>query len=588
MPASPELSTHVEVGLVFVSVAVAILGSYAALDLTGRSADATGLTRRLLIAAGGVMMGLGIWSMHFIGMLALRMDMRVSYDYPLVVLSLLVAVAGASMSLAVVTRPHVSRRGTVIAGLFMGLATAAMHYIGMESMQMAAVIHWRVLLVLASIAVGVLASLAALWILVRISLSSAGFSFARRAAAAVLLGFGVAGLHYTAMAASTFAPALSATSAHSGLSTDALVVVLVLGAAAMLGALIYGSAFDQRRAALAFDLMTAANLARELCRVGDTGARICQAVRDIASSDHALLAQTDESGARRITASSAASGDSDELAADILESQSDTGSQRVPAEVLSALSGPGEISPGLHRLREGATVLYEPLTIAGREIGVLALVWHGSLSRLPDRTATLVKMLAAEGAVAVDRDSLIDKLERLSRLDPLTGLLNRRVFSEELDREIAAATRHRRPLSLVLLDLDFFKRYNDAHGHQAGDRLLATAANAWSALLREIDLVARYGGEEFVVILPDCGLDDAVATADRLREATPGGATCSAGVATLEAGDSTDELVGRADRALYEAKASGRNRTCAGRSAAVTDTRGPTYAGHSEPIVATP
>jgi diguanylate cyclase (GGDEF)-like protein len=587
MPASSEISSHVYAGLVFVSVAVAILGSYAALDLTGRSADATGLGKRLLIAAGGVIMGLGIWSMHFIGMLALRMDMRVSYDYPLVALSLLVAVAGASMSLAVVTRPHVSRRGIVVAGLFMGLATAAMHYIGMDAMQMSAVIHWRAILVLASITVGVLASLTALWILVRVSLSSAGFGFARRAAAAVLLGFGVAGLHYTAMAASTFTPALSATSAHSGLSTDALVVVLVLGAAAMLGALIYGSAFDQRRAALAFDLMTAANLARELCRVGDTGARICQAVRDIASSDYAMLAQTADDGARKITASAGVSGETDALP-DIPGSQAQRGSQRVPAEVLSALSGPGEISPGLHGLGQDATVLYEPLMIAGREIGVLALVWRGELTRLPERTATLVKMLAAEGAVAVDRDSLIHKLERLSRLDSLTGLLNRRVFSEELDREIAAATRHGRPLSVVLLDLDFFKRYNDAHGHQAGDRLLAAAAVAWTALLREFDLVARYGGEEFVVILPDCGLDDAVATADRLREATPGGTTCSAGVATLEAGDSTDQLIERADRALYEAKASGRNRTCAGRSAAVAAAPGPAYAGHPEPIVTTP
>jgi predicted signal transduction protein with EAL and GGDEF domain len=79
-----------------------------------------------------------------------------------------------------------------------------------------------------------------------------------------------------------------------------------------------------------------------------------------------------------------------------------------------------------------------------------------------------------------------------------------------------------------------------------------------------------------------------VATADRLREATPGGTTCSAGVATLEAGDSTDQLIERADRALYEAKASGRNRTCAGRSAAVAAAPGPAYAGHPEPIVTTP
>ncbi len=568
MPASSELLTHIDAGLVCVSVVIAILGSYAALDLTRRSADAIGWARHLLILGGGVTMGLGIWSMHFVGMLALRMRMPVSYNYPLVALSLVVAVAGASMSLAVVTRPHVSRRGLVLAGLFMGLAMTAMHYIGMDAMQMDAVIHWNIPLVLASVAVGVLASLVALWILVHVSVASAdGFGFARRAAAAVLLGFGVAGLHYTAMAASTFSPAMSAASPHSGLSTDALVVMLVLGAGAMFAALIYGSVFDQRRAALAFDLMTAAELARELCRIGDTGARICQAVRDIADCDHVLLAQTDESGAHMITASAGVNGNANPPS-NAHGRRTQKASQTVPIEVLTALIDVGDVEPGLQQLPKHATVLYEPLTIEGREIGALALVWHEGVTRVPERTATLVRMLAAEGAVAIDRDSLIRKLEQLSRLDALTGLLNRRVFSEDLEREIAAAARHARPLSVVMLDLDWFKSYNDTHGHQGGDRLLVDAAVAWTACLREVDLIARYGGEEFVLILPDCKLDDAVATADRLREATPTGATCSAGVAMFEADDTADQLIGRADRALYEAKASGRNCTRFGQSAA--------------------
>ncbi len=569
MPASSALLTHASAGLVCMSVAVAILGSYAALDLTRRSADSDGWHKRRLIVSGGVTMGLGIWSMHFIGMLALRMSMPVSYNYPLVALSLIVAVAGASMALSVVTRPHVARRGLVLAGLFMGMAIAAMHYIGMAAMQMSAVIHWNLLLVLASIVIGVVASLVALWILVRISTTAEGFGFARRAAAATLLGVGVAGLHYTAMAASTFTRAISASAPHAGLSTDALVVGLVLGAGAMFAALIYGSAYDQRRAALAFDIMTAAELARELCRTGDTGARICQAVRDIAGAEHVLLAQTEDSGARTITASAGVSGDS--------SPQPDAGGRghqqhpkAVPIEVFDTLVARGEVEPGLHALPNDATVLYERLTLENREIGTLALIWQHRITRVPERTATLVKMLAAEGAVAIDRDTLINKLEQLSRLDSLTGLLNRRVFSEELERGIASSRRHQRPLSVALLDLDLFKRYNDTHGHQAGDRLLIDAAAAWTSSLREVDLIARYGGEEFVLILPDCSLEDAVVTADRLREATPHGATCSAGVAVLEDSDTADRFVERADRGLYEAKASGRNRTCAGGGAALT------------------
>jgi diguanylate cyclase (GGDEF)-like protein len=314
--------------------------------------------------------------------------------------------------------------------------------------------------------------------------------------------------------------------------------------------------------------MTAAELARELCRIGDTGARICQAVRDIAGASHVLLAQTDDDGARSVTTSAGLDGDSD-APANSHGPRTPKSSPPLPIEVMTMLTSAASIDPGLHKLPNDATVLYEPLTIEGREIGMLALVWHENVSRLPERTATLVKMLAAEGAVAVDRDSLIHKLEQLSRLDSLTGLLNRRVFSAELDREIASAARHERPLSVVLIDIDNFKRYNDTHGHQAGDRLLVDAADAWTAGLREVDVIARYGGEEFVLVLPGCGLEDAVATADRIRAATPGGATSSAGVATFELDDTADHLIERADRALYEAKASGRDRTCAGRSAAL-------------------
>ena len=112
-----------------------------------------------------------------------------------------------------------------------------------------------------------------------------------------------------------------------------------------------------------------------------------------------------------------------------------------------------------------------------------------------------------------------------------------------------------------MLDLDRFKQYNDTYGHQAGDRLLRTAAAAWTTTLRSTGTIARHGGEEFVAILPDCTLEDAVLAADRLRADIPSGAICSAGVAALEELGSAAELIGRADRALYAAKRAGRNRT---------------------------
>jgi diguanylate cyclase len=121
-----------------------------------------------------------------------------------------------------------------------------------------------------------------------------------------------------------------------------------------------------------------------------------------------------------------------------------------------------------------------------------------------------------------------------------------------------------------MLDLDHFKEYNDTYGHQAGDRLLRTAAAGWTATLRQTDLIARYGGEEFVVVMPDCTLEAAVLAGERLRAAVPAGSTCSVGVAEVEGLSSAVELIGRADQALYAAKAAGRNCTRADTRAVLT------------------
>jgi diguanylate cyclase (GGDEF)-like protein len=148
----------------------------------------------------------------------------------------------------------------------------------------------------------------------------------------------------------------------------------------------------------------------------------------------------------------------------------------------------------------------------------------------------------------------------VARTDDLTGLLNRRAWEEQLPREMARARRQSDPLCVAMLDLDFFKNYNDERGHQAGDRLLKQSAAAWVNELRASDTLARYGGEEFTVALPGCTLVNAKDIVERLRAAMPGGQTVSAGVACWNGRESAEELVGRADAALYEAKRSGRDR----------------------------
>src|ERR1700761_4888818 len=206
---SPTIATHEQLGLVALSVAVAIVAGYLALDLAQRSAGANGVMRRAWIVAGGVTIGLGIWSMHFIGMLALKMAMPVSYDLPLVALSMIAAIGGSVIALAVVVRREAGRRGLFFAAGFLRPARASMHYLGMASMEMEADIHWNAPLVALSLLIAFAASLAALFLVQQLGHSRFRMGFARRAGAALLLGLGISGLHYTAMAAATYRPDMS-------------------------------------------------------------------------------------------------------------------------------------------------------------------------------------------------------------------------------------------------------------------------------------------------------------------------------------------------------------------------------------------
>ncbi len=166
------------------------------------------------------------------------------------------------------------------------------------------------------------------------------------------------------------------------------------------------------------------------------------------------------------------------------------------------------------------------------------------------------------------------ELERLARVDPLTGLYNRRFFEERFFVEFARSQRYRVPLACLMLDIDHFKAVNDTHSHQAGDKALKELALAMRRTLRDVDLLARYGGEEFVAVLPETSPLDARLVAERLRAGVQALSfehdglalhiTVSIGVSTYPLPGISDPegLLRAADDALYKAKESGRNRVC--------------------------
>jgi diguanylate cyclase (GGDEF)-like protein len=202
---------------------------------------------------------------------------------------------------------------------------------------------------------------------------------------------------------------------------------------------------------------------------------------------------------------------------------------------------------------------FEPIFRNDEAVGVLAVTWPDRLVDLTTRATRAVALLAAEAASAIERADLLTHAQTLAETDELTGLPNRRSWDARIRAAVADAALGRGSLCVGLVDIDSFKSFNDRRGHQAGDRLLKTAASAWRGALRQGDVLARYGGDEFAVALPHCTLDEAEAVLERLRKLTPGGVTCSIGVARWHAGESEFDLVGRADEALYGAKAAGRD-----------------------------
>jgi diguanylate cyclase (GGDEF)-like protein len=212
---------------------------------------------------------------------------------------------------------------------------------------------------------------------------------------------------------------------------------------------------------------------------------------------------------------------------------------------------------------EVGSALWQPVGSDTAVVGVLAVYWVEPREGVEAELRQTVRLLGLEAAIAIERGELLGRLEEAARTDDLTGLHNRRAWSEELARELSRAKREEAPLAVAVLDLDRFKQYNDARGHQAGDRFLKQVAGIWSEELRATDILARHGGEEFVVAMPNTDLEEAEAMLERLRAAVPGDQTVSAGVCLWNGSETADALIARADAAQYEAKAAGRDRVVA-------------------------
>ncbi|WP_371226422.1 putative bifunctional diguanylate cyclase/phosphodiesterase [Pseudomonas sp. QE6] len=231
--------------LVLISLCVAILASYTALDLAGRIATARGWSTLLWIAGGGVAMGIGIWSMHFIGMLAFSLPIALGYDVPLTLLSLATAVLSSGFALALVSQERLPPWQLVLGALAMGAGISCMHYLGMYAMLMQPGIDYDPLLFGLSLLIAVLASGAALYIAFRLRRNTPYVRLVR-GGAALVMGVAIVGMHYTGMAAARFPEGSFCGAAPSGLGNDWMAVLIIVVTLAVIGIALLTSVLDAR------------------------------------------------------------------------------------------------------------------------------------------------------------------------------------------------------------------------------------------------------------------------------------------------------------------------------------------------------
>ena len=242
-------------GLVALSVIISILSSYAALDLVGRVASAHGPTRPLWLSGGAATMGIGIWSMHYLGMLAFRLPVPVEYDWHTEVLSFLAAIFASVIALFVVSQKTMGLAQTLLGSVFMGGAIAGMHYIGMSAMRLPAVAHYSVPLVLLSVFLAVIISLVALVLTFHFRSDTTSWSW-RKGVGALVMGSAIPVMHYTSMAAASFTPSTLSSEdlSHSLSITSVGTAGIIFVTFMILGLTLLTTFIERRFSTQAFDL----------------------------------------------------------------------------------------------------------------------------------------------------------------------------------------------------------------------------------------------------------------------------------------------------------------------------------------------
>jgi diguanylate cyclase (GGDEF)-like protein/PAS domain S-box-containing protein len=535
-----------DVRLVALSIVIAVLASYTAMDLAGRVMAVQGRERKLWVAGGAIAMGVGIWSMHFIAMLAYNLTIPIAYNLPIVLVSMAVAVVASGAALFVVSRQKMGGLQLLAGSVFMGLGIAAMHYTGMVAMQLGAKPLYNLSLVALSIAIAIGASLIALWLAFHLRTETTSRGCVRKIGSAIIMGNAIAGMHYTAMAAVSFQPTNQSMAPPSHAMDNSLLAVGVgIATLVILTLALIASFFDQR-------------LSTETARA--------EAFRQSEQRFRSLV----------------------QNASDVIAIQGPTGIIYYASESIHRVLGyrcEDVVSSNILSLvhPDDTAQMKNFFAECLANLGVTPLIelrfrhGDGQWCYVEAIGNNLLDEPSVGGIVLNFRDiserkRAQEQLRHNAFHDPLTDLPNRALFMDRLEQAVKRAKRHEDYLFAVLfLDLDRFKLVNDSLGHMVGDELLIAIAHRLEVCLRPGDTVARLGGDEFTVLLDGVeDLSDANRIADRIQKelrlpfnlsGQEVFTAVSIGIALSATGyDQPEDFLRDADTAMYRAKALGKAR----------------------------
>jgi diguanylate cyclase (GGDEF)-like protein len=525
--------------LVVVSVLTSMVASYAAFSFAERVSTSEGKAHFVWLGSGALAMGLGIWSMHYLGMLSVRLPVEVVYHVPTVLLSLSFAVLASLVVLFLISRPRLDATQLLAGSVLMGSGIGAMHYTGMHAMRSSLMHHYRPGIVLVSIVVAVGFSWISMWI--AFSMKSSGQRELVRLGGAALMGLGIAAMHYTAMGAVTFMPGNMAFSSENTIliGTVGVVAVAVTTAIVLLGTLL--TAVLDRRMYLQFSEQS--ERLHAMAESSMDGIYLCEALHDRNGEIFDFRIAYVNSNVATTTAIS----------------RNDLIGGRM-CELLPMVKTLGHLE------------LYKEVVLTGRPLAIEFPVQNVNQQMVWIRIQA-VKLRDGVAITAADITARKNDEERILRLahhDPLTGLLNRTLLADRVSQAIERAKRNGGMVGIFLIDLDGFKQINDTLGHDAGDAVLVTVANRLQSVVRALDSVIRIGGDEFVLVMPDMNERRNVEVcADRVLEAFRSNITVgdeslnvhfSMGIAIYPAsGSNSADLIAMADAAMYAAKRGGKN-----------------------------